>query len=192
MKPLITIVFPSSDMVHSRFTGCLVNLVTYTASLGYRVAVANPRCSIVQIGRYIGIQEARQMKADKVLFVDSDQTFSYDALINLLNANKKIIGAASLTRAEPIEYTTKDKNGERIDFSQRKGLHEVHTNGFPLTLIDMEVFDNIPEPYFNVSFKDGQFTGEDESFCHEARKAGYKIWVDADVKVGHLGIKCYE
>jgi len=188
---MITIVFPSSDMVHSRFTGCLVNLVAYTASMGHVVALANPRCSIVQIGRYIGIQTAREQKADKVLFIDSDQTFRHDALIQLLNANKKIIGAASLTRAEPIQYTAKDKNGDRIDFSQRTGLHEVHTNGFPLTLIDMEVFNNIPEPYFNVTFDNGKFTGEDESFCHAARKAGYKIWVDADVKVGHLGIKEY-
>lgn len=189
---MIAIVFPSSDMVHARFAGCLANLVTYTASLGYRVGIANPRCSIIQIGRYIGVQQARAMNADKVLFIDSDQTFQHDALINLLNDNKKIVGAASLTRVEPVSYTCKDKSGDRIDFSHRKGLHEVHTNGFPLTLIDMEVFDKLEEPYFDVSFKDGQFTGEDESFCHAARKAGYKVWVDADVKVGHLGVKCYE
>ena len=45
------------------------------------------------------------------------------------------------------------------------------------------------KPYFSVTYKDGNWTGEDESFCHAARSAGYKIWIDADVKVGQLGIK---
>lgn len=188
---LISIVYPSGDMIHSRFTGCLVNLVSYSMSKGIQIGVVNPRCSIIQIGRYLGVKQALAQGADKILFVDSDQTFSHDALDRLLAKNKKIVGAASLTRVEPIQYTCKDTKGDRIDFSQRKGLHEVHTNGFPLTLIDREVFEKIDEPWFDVSFKDGQFTGEDESFCHAARKAGYKIWVDADVKVGHLGIKEY-
>lgn len=191
MKPLIAIIYPSSDMVHAKFAGCLTNLVSYTSSLGYRVGIINPRCSIIQAGRYLGIQQAKDMGADKVLFIDSDQTFQHDALERLLNTKKKIVGAASLTRVEPVTYTCKDSAGFRIDFSNRKGLQQVHTNGFPLTLIDMEVFKKIPEPYFDVSFKDGKFTGEDESFCLEARKAGYKIWIDADVKVGHLGCKEY-
>ena len=188
---LIAVVYPSGDMIHSRFAGCLVNMSTYSMSKGIRLAVVNPRCSIIQMSRYMGVNQALSLGADKILFVDSDQTFSADALEKMLQTKKKIVGAASLTRVEPIQYTCKDKDGKRIDFSQRKGLHEVHTNGFPFTLIDKEVFDKVDKPWFSVSYDEGQFTGEDESFCHAARKAGYKIWVNADVKVGHLGVKEY-
>ncbi len=139
----------------------------------------------------MGVETALANKVDKVLFIDSDQTFSHDALERLLSSGKDIVGAASLTRKEPIQYTCKDVEGNRINFRDKTGLVEVHTNGFPLTLIDAKVFDKIAKPYFSVTYNDGNWTGEDESFCHAARAANYKIWIDADVKVGHLGIKEY-
>lgn len=192
-KPLhVAVVYPSGDMLHSQFCGCLVSLVAYSQTLGMRVSIVNPKCSLVQMGRFIGVETAIANGADKVLFIDSDQTFDHDALQRLLESKKKIIGAASLTRKPPIQYTCKDKKGNRIDFRERKGLHEVHTNGFPMTLIDCEVFSKIDKPYFDVSYDDGHWTGEDESFCHAARKAGYNIWIDADVKVGHLGMVEYK
>ena len=191
MTQHISIVYPSGDLLHSEFCGSLVSLVSYTQSLGIQVSLVNPKSSVIQMSRFMGVETALANKADKILFIDSDQTFSHDALQRLLESKKKIVGAASLTRKEPIRYTCKNKKGERIDFRQRKGLHEVHTNGFPLVLIDTEVFSKIDKPYFSVTYEDGQWTGEDESFCHAARKAGYKIWVDADVKVGHLGLVEY-
>jgi hypothetical protein len=135
----------------------------------------------------MGVETALANGADKILFIDSDQTFSHDALKRLVDSGKDIVGAASLTRKEPIQYTCKDIDGNRIDFREKTGLVEVHTNGFPMTLIDCEVFSKIEKPYFSVSYNEGQWIGEDESFCHAAREAGYKIWIDADVKVGHLG-----
>ena len=193
-RPLkVAIVYPSSDMLHAQFCGSLVNLVAFSASLGIQVSIINPRCSLVQIGRLIGVETAIANGFDKILFIDSDQTFSHDALKRLLDAKKDIIGAASLTRKEPIQYTCKDEQGERIDFSNKEGLVKVHTNGFPMTLIDCSVFTKIEKPYFDVSYNSetNRWTGEDESFCHAARKQGYDIWIDADVKVGHLGIKEY-
>lgn len=191
-KPIhVAIVYPSNDMLHSQFCGSLVNLVAYSASRGIQTSCINPKVSLLQVSRFLGVETALANGADKILFIDSDQTFSHDALERLLATGKDIVGAASLTRVEPIQYTCKDIDGNRIDFRDKTGLVEVHTNGFPLTLIDAKVFDKIAKPYFSVTYNDGNWTGEDESFCHHARKEGYKIWIDADVKVGHLGIKEY-
>lgn len=186
----IGIIYPSNDTVHADFAACLARLVAYSATK-HEIVIINPKSSLIQKGRYIGVEEARKRHCDKVLFIDSDQTFTFQSLEILLNQHKKIVGAASLTRREPIQYTAKDNKGNAIDFSNRKGLHEVHTNGFPLTLIDCEVFDKIEKPYFQVSYSNG-WISEDEWFCHEARKAGYKIWVNADLKIGHLGVKEYK
>lgn len=191
-KPLrVAIVYPSGDMLHSQFCGSLVNLVAYSQSKGIQCVCINPKCSIIQMSRFIGVESALSNQADKILFIDSDQTFQHDALERLLKRGKDIIGAASLTRVEPIRYTCKDENGDRIDFSEKKGVQEVHTNGFPMTLIDSKVFARMDKPYFQVNYDKGHWTGEDEYFCHSARKLGYKIWIDADVKVGHLGVKEY-
>lgn len=192
-KPIrVAVVYPSGDMLHAQFCGSLVNMVAYSQSKGIQAICINPRCSIIQMSRYLGVESAIANGADKLLFIDSDQTFSHDALERLISSGKDIIGAASLTRVEPIQYTCKDKEGKRIDFSKKTGLHEVHTNGFPMTLIDCKVFAKIAKPYFTVSYNDGFWIGEDESFCHAAREQGYKIWIDADVKVGHLGVKEYK
>jgi hypothetical protein len=188
----VAIVYPSGDLVHSQFCGSLVNLVAYSQSKGIQTLLINPNGSILQRSRFLGVEKALEADADKILFIDSDQTFPHDALERLINSGKEIIGAASLTRVEPIRYTCKDEQGNRIDFSQNTGLVEVHTNGFPLTLIDCKVFEKIPKPYFTVTYKNGFWTGEDESFCLAAKEQGYEIWIDADIKVGHLGIKEYK
>jgi hypothetical protein len=187
----IAIIFPSGDLLHSDFCSSLVNMVAYSQRIGLHLSSINPKGSIIQVSRYLGVKTALDNNADKILFIDSDQTFKHDALERLLSHNKPIVGAASLTRREPIRYTCKDENGKRIDFSQKTGLVEVCTNGFPMTLIDCEVFSKIPKPWFNVTYDNRKWTGEDESFCHAARKEGYSIFIDADVKIGHLGVKEY-
>ena len=192
-RPLkVAVVYPSGDMLHSQFCGCLVNLASYSQSKGIQVLSINPKCSIIQMSRFLGVEAALANSADKILFIDSDQTFPHNALERLIASGKDIVGTASLTRVEPIQYTCKDDKGERIDFSKLEGLQEVHTNGFPMTLIDAKVFANIDKPYFAVTYNNGHWIGEDEYFCHAARDAGYKIWIDADIKIGHLGVKEYK
>ena len=50
----------------------------------------------------------------------------------------------------------------------------------------MEVFYNLPAPWFQFVKTDQGTIGEDFWFCQEARKAGYKIFVDTSVPSGHL------
>lgn len=186
----IGIIVPSNDMLHADFAFCLARLIASTHTV--QVGLINPRSSLVQKARWQGVRAAMNQMCDKVLFIDSDQTFPPDALLRLLRHKKSIVGAASLTRREPIEYTARDHNGDRIDFSQRTGLHQVHSNGFPLCLIDMRVFQELNEDdWFKVTLSEGHWYSEDESFCHLARAHGKKIWVDADLtkEVGHLGVK---
>lgn len=191
----IAIIVPSHDIVHIDFTVSLTMLMSYSVASGITPMLINPRTSLIQLSRWHGVQQALNQCVDKVLFIDSDQTFPHDALIKLLSHNKKLVGATCRLRREEIEYSARDKKGNRIDFSQRTGLHEVATNGFPFCLIDAEVFRKIDEPWFNVTFdkKKNEWISEDESFCKAAKTAGYKIWVDADLtkEVGHIGTKIY-
>lgn len=188
----IGIIVPSGDMVHADFAICLARIIAWEVS-NNQIVVINSKSSIVQKGRYDGVRQALDIGCDKILFIDSDQTFPHDALSTLLKDRKKIVTATCKMRNGVDQYTARDFNGNRIDFSQRKGLHEVASNGFPFALIDAEVFRKVPEPWFTVTFDNGRWIGEDESFFHAARKAGYKVWVNADLtkQIGHLGTKEY-
>ena len=57
----------------------------------------------------------------------------------------------------------------------------------------MEVFEKLKKPWFKFDMhKDGyMLQGEDAWFCSQARKAGYKIWADGSLKIGHIGSYVY-
>lgn len=61
---------------------------------------------------------------------------------------------------------------------------EVDTVGFGFCLIKREVFEKMPAPWFPWNTPS---PSEDFNFCINARKAGYKIHVMTDVKIGHIG-----
>ena len=191
----IAIIIPTADTVSTDFAMSLARLTPSAVLAGdvMQIVVINPRSSLVQKGRWHGVLQALNAGAEKILFIDSDQTFPHDALFKLLKHRKKIVGATYRLRQEEVEYTARDKKGERVDFTNRKGLHQVASNGLGFCLIDAEVFEKIDEPWFNVTFADDRWTSEDETFCKAAEAAGYKVWVDADLtkKVGHVGTKVY-
>ena len=189
----IAIVLPTSDMVHTDFLMCLTILASRMSARSIMPVIINPRSSLVQKGRWEGVFTALRYDIDKILFIDSDQTFPPDAFSRLFNHNKKIVGATYRLRQDQVEYTARNKKGDRIDFSYRKGLHKVTSNGLGFTLIDAEVFHKLEQPWFNVTFDDDKWTSEDESFCHTAASAGYNIWVDADLtkEIGHIGTWVY-
>ncbi len=65
--------------------------------------------------------------------------------------------------------------------------------GTGLLLIDLNVFTStlrkLKEPWFLFGRnKEGEVAiGEDQWFCGTARDAGYKVWIDPTIRVGHIG-----
>jgi hypothetical protein len=40
---------------------------------------------------------------------------------------------------------------------------------------------------FEFTLKDGKFVGEDYSFCDKARAEGFKVWIDVEISLPHIG-----
>ena len=40
---------------------------------------------------------------------------------------------------------------------------------------------------FEFTLRDGKFVGEDYSFCDKARAEGFKVWIDVDISLPHVG-----
>lgn len=126
------------------------------------------------------VQTAIEGKCTHLLFLDSDMTFEKDAVVRLLKRKKHIVGADYNVRKLPAKSTA-------ILFNGNKPLREAKSVATGFMLIDLSVFKNISKPWFFW----GENLGEDYWFCNKAREAGYKVWCDLEVKVGHLGEMVY-
>jgi len=85
-------------------------------------------------------------------------------------------------------------NHETIDsISKRKKPFTVDYTGFGWLLIKKGVFESegLPYPWFAPKmqiFESGEvqdMCGEDVSFCLDAKEAGFEIWCDPRIRVGH-------
>jgi hypothetical protein len=121
--------------------------------------------------------------------IDSDHTFDKDVIHRLLLHEKDIIGVRAYKRTSPhypcifaSKPGVEEENGMLFVDVADQGRMVADAIGFGLTVIKTDVFKKLTYPYFYFN----RF-GEDFNFCREARAAGFKIYVDTDVEIGHVG-----
>lgn len=138
------------------------------------------------------VKEAKSKGATHLLFVDSDMMFPPDTLEKLLARDKDIIGVEYNKRKFPLQTVTAYfPEGEKSETEPFK----VGVAGTGVMLIKLSIFDDpkMDKNWFSFGRNaDGQnVIGEDGWFCNTARAAGYDVWVDPTIKVGHLGEYMY-
>ena len=155
-------------------------------------------------------------RAEWLFFMDSDMLFPARALRHLLRRFERdhkphvdIVGGTYFQRFEPhdiiayeqlgelayrplttewIDYASKHRENVSLDgrFAGRiignDGLVEVGGIGTGCLLIRRKVLDVMAEPWF--SYRDEG--SEDLFFCREAKKAGFKIYLDMGLVCGHV------
>lgn len=70
-----------------------------------------------------------------------------------------------------------------VDRYPKNQLVECDAVGFGSVLIKVNILEQIQKPWFMVMTG----SGEDVHFCHQARKAGFKVFMDTSTKLAHLG-----
>ena len=150
--------------------------------------------SIVHWNRESIVKRAIEEKCSHVLFVDTDMVFEADAAERLLKRDKDIIGVDCNTRKLPTVSTLKihDENGDIIN-EEKDGLLKCAGVGTGFMLIKSSVFEKLSHPWFMFESDDrGEVKyGEDMWFARLARKAGFEIFADLTIKVGHIGDYIY-
>lgn len=143
--------------------------------------------SILHYNREEIVKTAIKLKCTHLLFVDTDMVFQKDAVLRLLERKKDVIGVNSFTHKEPSLPTAFMEDGQTGNL--QRAVHVA--TGF--MLIDLKVFEKIKEPWFFwKSDENGQITmGEDYWFCSKAKEAGFEIWCDLSIPIGHIGNKIY-
>jgi hypothetical protein len=142
------------------------------------------------------------LKTDKeyLMFIDSDILFQATDINRLRAHNKTIVGGVYFKKKLPYSAVC---NRSIEDHGQLNVMQEAGT-GF--LMIKRSVFEDImkmaPEyfyknesdedegryyDFFRVGIVNGRYLSEDYYFCHLARLAGHKIWLDTQLYVKHVG-----
>ena len=154
-------------------------------------------------GRAYCVWQARKNDCSHILFVDDDMVFPNDTLEKLMSHRKEIVGVFSYSRVLPLsptvmfmdenrQYLPQDKMTEE-QLQRPKELFECWAVGMGVALIDMDVFNKIVEPWFNVKTHDNGkvLLGEDAFFCARAHEVGIGVWCDPTLEIMHLGEYAY-
>jgi len=131
-------------------------------------------------------------------FIADDHCFSRTVVVDLLRRDVDIVVPLVCRRGPPYSLVIfddergEDEHGRTMyhqvqydELPEDGGLFEVHAAGSAGMMVKRHVFEEIGFPWFENS--DGISTNEDVEFCRKAREAGFKIWCDTDVRLGHLG-----
>lgn len=169
-----------------------------------RLLKSNPRFEFyfVTLGR-IFTPLARELAAEQCLaagcdylfMIDDDMICPDDLFERLYAHDVDIVSPLAFTRNfphHPVMYALEEKfdpvtqaHGykRRIVHNYPKDrLVECDAVGFGAALIKAEVLKKMPKPWFMCS----EGTGEDILFCHNARRLGFRVFMDTLTKLGHL------
>jgi len=142
------------------------------------------------------VEEALKRNKTHLLFIDDDVGFPTGGMEQLISANVPIIGAPYAMRRESSMHLSTvgfiDPDIRPVKMSEMpEYIFECDWLGMGFTLINLEVFKKVPQPWFEYQHIRGKLAGEDIDFCVKAKKAGYQILCEPRIKLLHIGDYAY-
>lgn len=157
--------------------------------------------SLIYDSRDAIAQHAVENDYDYVLYVDSDMVFTSEDVKKLVSNDADICSGLYVTRHGENRNVCYKKiiTRRRFPYRQPSLIHDtaitgygpVEAVGFGFCLIKTSVLKSMFKRYKSI-FEPKWGVGEDIAFCIRAKKCGYKIFIDRDVKLGHIGEKVYQ
>ena len=137
---------------------------------------------------------AQKVGCTHIWMADTDQVYPGETLTKLLSHNLPVVAAKVHRRYEPYDpILLRGSHGAYKsvpdDEWKKGGLVEVEATGCGSILYNMDVFKTIPHPWYEFNLDDpANPVGEDVSFCIKLRENKIPIYVDCDIRVGHMGM----
>jgi hypothetical protein len=198
----ILILQPLEKNICSEGYSSMITVITQMNNLGFKISVlANTRAYIAAARNTLHDLAVKNIdKTDMILWIDSDQQFNTDNVLKLIGTldyyNYDVITGAYLKRTvdthELCAYMKKEKNKYNALLDESEGILEIDGMGFgfvamrPKVMIDLSKkfgYEIFSMPYIG----NGEYLGEDFSCCEKIKELGYKIYVDTQNKIGHVG-----
>lgn len=159
----------------------------------YQATVGNV---LTPVARQRIAELAVEENMDYLFMIDDDMISPVDLFERLYKHQKDIVGALAFTRFAPHKpviyiltegYDPVEKKDYYISQSYltypKDTLVECDAVGFGAVLIKVDILRSMRRPWFVAATG----RGEDIQFCFDARKAGFKVFMDTATKLGHLG-----
>ena len=190
--PKILIAVPCMDTVAAQFSQALAMLEKEGKTL-----VSFVIGSLIYNSRNDLVKQAMTLDCSHILWLDSDMVFPPETLKYLFKEMEEtgadFISGLYFRRCapfSPVAFDTleiKDGKATWTDYTgELSGLHEVGAVGFGCALVKTDMLLEMAATYGDF-FGPIANVGEDLAFCWRARQLGYKILLDCNLKLGHVG-----
>jgi len=189
----------------------LAQLMPKAMSLGVSVTLSDlSNCSIITMARNALVHEFLKTDCTELLFVDSDVVVTPDDILRLMaqSGGKDVTAGAYPRRAKDAKFFADvyfDNNGN-LEFEGSLMRLKRAPTGF--MLIQRHVIEQLVEAHpewtyekcpgeqmsavFDFAIVDGKYVGEDYLFCDRATQMGFKIYIDVDISLPHVGQETFE
>jgi len=192
MKNLILIGMP----VHGNiFPQTVADLIALSGAIEYPAKIHFQSNCYVHDARNKIAREALAIGAEYLMFIDADMSFPPDGVNRLVADDKDIVGGVYYRRQKPHLPTFSVLDGKKMvipDQFPKDELFEVFGLATGFMLIKTKVFKKIKPPWFYFGNFHGKPMGEDTYFCWKAKKAGFEVWADPTIPLGHIGEYLYD
>ena len=216
-KPSLYIAMPCYDMVKINTMISMVKLIAQLTKAGIKMEVNTMKSPYIAYARNILTARFMESEYDYLLFIDSDVEFEPECPLRMLVAQKDIVctpyriktGDPSITK-----YTTTVKDMQNVPILPG-GLIEILQGPAGMMMIHRRVFEKLmkerPEleiqthqhkdlfpkdlkifSFWDCTFKDGMWTGDDIAFCNLARSVGFKLHANIESPLTHHGSYGYQ
>ncbi len=181
----IAIGVPTNRLIKPKTAHSILNLVAHS-KYDYEIIISTRGYNTSENRNHIA---AKSINAGctHLFFVDDDMIIPPDTLDRLLAHDKDIVGGVYKTKYEQQEDVAEYFDDKREDFMKVKAL------GTGCLLIKTDVFKKLPQPWFKYEwYPNGMVKrSHDWIFCEDAINAGYDVWADRTLEIGHIGLKEY-
>lgn len=202
----VAILTPTTGICRMGYAQSLAKLVSYFAQV--RIFDDEPIQSLITDAvEGSGIAENYERMITKYLndkdnhwthflSIEDDMTFSPDNLHRLARHKLPIVGGNySTNKGHPVRFTSAGLKERVLTTRESTGLEEVSLLPQGFTLVAREVYETIPKPWYLMGYnpENGNYVYQDYYFSEQAKKAGYKLYIDHDVSklLWHTGPKAY-
>lgn len=155
------------------------------------------------------VEEFLKGDCNRLFWIDDDMKWNPDDFFRFLALSTKVdcVAASYVARKDPPTYFVKTIPTAEDKPLSELGLFEVEGVGLGFCCMTREVvhqvartkptcFDQVRNCRRQLVFRidvneEGNFRGEDMAFFADVRAAGFKVWCDPSIELGHMGVKEY-
>ena len=200
------IAIPAYDgKVSIKLAYTLAQLMPMALRVGVSVKLGHVSgCSIITMARNMLVDQFLKTDCTDLLFIDADVIAEPDHILRLMaqSGDKDITAGAYPRRRKDKMFFMHLHYDENGDLEFDGSMMRINRVGTGFMLVRRNVVEALAERaqtylgqdgvsqmanVFEFQLKDGMFVGEDYAFCDAARALGYKVWLDVDISLPHVG-----